>query len=81
MLALPVFEPPAIVQPAPIIEVKRRRQRGETRNSNDQTRSGIPAWIYVGAVIVLTGDSGDERVCHVVHVDYARELYYCAEDQ
>ena len=77
--ALPAYEPPAIVQPAPLIEVRRRR-RGGSRDP-DIRRSGLPTWVYVGAVLLLTGDDGSERTCHVIHVDHDRGLYYCAEDQ
>lgn len=81
--ALPDYEPPAIVQPAPVIEVKRRRNRDRNEQAQEpvETRPGWPAWLYVGAVIVLTDSDGNESLCTVAAVDYDAGLYWCAEDQ
>jgi hypothetical protein len=86
MMALPAYDPPAIVVPGPeqLFEVRRKRRRN---HDNDQTaqesfpQSNIPSWIYVGAFILLTDSDGKQYPCNVVHVDYENELYYCAEDQ
>ena len=80
MLVVPLYDPPAIIHHvAPLVEVKRRKRGGQDRDT--RTRSRVPAWIYVGAILILTDDNGNERECHVIHVDYEREVYYCAEDQ
>ena len=60
---LPILHtPPAIVAPEAIERVrKRRRDRGDSNdNSNTATpRATIPAWLYVGAIVMMTGDDGE----------------------
>jgi hypothetical protein len=75
-----LIDPPAIVAPE---EVRRRRRRGSTnwdrpdRTTAPRPRVSIPTWLFIGAVLF---DKNGRR-CTVVHIDAARGLYYCAEDQ
>jgi hypothetical protein len=84
LVALPPYDPPAIVMPAPVIEVKRRRNRG-SNSDNDRpqatTRPGWPTWFYVGASIVLTNDDGSEQLCTITHIAESTGQYWCDEDQ
>lgn len=80
LIDLPTFDPPAIVQPMAPTEIRRRR--GGSRSHPDdrsQTRSRIPAWVIVGAVVILTDRDGQEYPCHVVHVDHATGVAYCSD--
>jgi len=82
MFALPAYDPPAIIEPAPLTEVKKKRSRSRSRadstpsTPSTRRRISIPAWLFIGAVLF---DKNGNR-CTVVHIDDVRGLYYCAED-
>jgi hypothetical protein len=76
-----LLDPPAIVEPLVEVSSRRKRARREARRERAEQRrnSRFPAWLFVGAVIIL-GDDGQEWECQVVHVDEATGIFYCAGD-
>jgi hypothetical protein len=88
--ALPPYDPPAIIIPADpsstVIQIKKRRNRdGNTQNQNQTydtqvRREGWPNWMYVGAVILLTDQDGNEKLCTLVDADIPASNYWCEED-
>jgi hypothetical protein len=83
MFALPAYDPPAIIEPAPpLTEVRKRRRVGDTNwdtpaPARPRARISVPAWLFIGAIVL---DKNGRR-CTVVHIDDVNGLFYCAEDQ
>lgn len=73
MIILPeIIPPPAIIAPAPEL-VRRRKRSGSTRTETaPPVRRGVPAWVYIGAVILL----GDGSECTVVAI--TGDTIFCA---
>lgn len=81
MAVLPHYDPPAIVQPAPTIEVKRKKRRSYSRKYDYSYRytNRLPTWVYVGMVFMVIGSDGNEYQCTVIAIDEETGTYRCAE--
>lgn len=71
--ALHVMPPPALIAPAPVEQVRKRKRSSSNQTENaPPVRRGVPAWVFIGTVILLA----DGSECTVVAIEGDR--IYCA---
>jgi len=58
------FSPDLTAPPAHELEVRKRRR---SKNREPRRRSGTNAALFVGAIVVLTGDDGEPYDCQLTH--------------